>query len=135
MGMPLAGLRSKTYSKKCFSFVPRGFKIEFQDRKRNDPNRKLKYFSYISLWPKNFFYKRFFICSKRFKKNFKIGNGIIQTGNGIISPTSRPLIEQQNIYKILLCSVTVGKSSRTELALILIITSPTKPTQESRDTA
>ena len=69
------------------------------------------------------------------QKNFKIGNGNIQTGNKIISSTFRPLIEQQNIYKILLCSVTVGKSSRTELALILIITSPTKPTQESRDTA
>ena len=34
--MPLPGLRSKTF-KKCFSFVPRGFKIYFQDRKRNDP--------------------------------------------------------------------------------------------------
>ena len=35
--MPLPGLRSKTYFKKCFSFVRRGFKIDFQDRKRNDP--------------------------------------------------------------------------------------------------
>ena len=35
--MPLPGQRSKTYFKKCFSFVPRGFKIDFQDRKRNDP--------------------------------------------------------------------------------------------------
>ena len=38
--MQLPGIRSKTYFKKCFSFVPRGFKIDFQDRKRNDPNRK-----------------------------------------------------------------------------------------------
>ena len=69
--MPLPGLRSKTYLKKRFSFVSRGVKIDFQDRKRNDPNRKLNYFSYISLWPKNFFYKRFFICSKGFKNNFQ----------------------------------------------------------------
>ena len=81
--MPLPGQRSKTYFKKCFSFVPRGFNIDFQDRKRNDPNRKLNYFSYISLWPKNFFYKGFSYVPRGSKIIFKIGNGIIQTGNGI----------------------------------------------------
>ena len=45
------------------------------------------------LWSKNFFYKISPICSKWLKLIFKTGNGIIQTGNGTISPTSRLLIK------------------------------------------
>ena len=105
--MPLPGQRSKTYFKKCFSFVPRGFKIDFQDRKRNDPNRKLNYFSYISLWPKNFFYKGFSYVPRGSKIIFKIGNEIILKGNGIISSSSRTLIEQ-----LLLQNIAMLSSSR-----------------------
>ena len=38
--MPLPGLRSKTYFKKCFSFDPRGFKIDFKNRKPIYPKQQ-----------------------------------------------------------------------------------------------
>ena len=43
---------------------------------------------------KTFFRKCFSLVSRGSKSIFKTGNRIIQTGNGIISPTSRPLIKK-----------------------------------------
>ena len=38
--MPVPGLRSKTYFKKCFSFDPRRFKIDFKNRKPVYPKQQ-----------------------------------------------------------------------------------------------
>ena len=40
------------------------------------------------LQSKNFFYKKFLTFQNESKTDLKTGNGIIQTGNGIISPFS-----------------------------------------------
>ena len=43
------------------------------------------------LWSKNLFYKMSLILNKEFIIDLKTGNGIIQKGNGIMSPASCPL--------------------------------------------
>ena len=47
------------------------------------------------LWSKNFFTKYFSFSPRNLKLIFKTGNRIIKTGNGIILPTSAPLIQKK----------------------------------------
>ena len=49
---------------------------------------KFNYFLHPELQQKNFFYKIFLALTNNFKLVLKTENGIIQTGYGIISPTS-----------------------------------------------
>ena len=68
----------------------------------------------IGLWPKNLFYNIFSILTKE----FKTGNRIIQTGNGIIYPISRPLIKKlllQNVFQ--LCQGVWNWISKQEIEL------------------
>ena len=83
--LPLPGLRSKTYFKKCFSFDPRRFKIDFKNRKPIYPKQQ-SFFDNFQLY----------LCSSlatiktTMIQEVKTGNGIISTDNVVISPTSRP---------------------------------------------
>ena len=53
------------------------------------PKQEMELFLLFSqLWSKNFFYKMFINFANELKAGFETGNGIIQTGNGIISPIS-----------------------------------------------
>ena len=64
-------------------------KTGFENRKLNYPNRKWNYFSYfLTFDQKTSFTKYFKILSMSLKLVLKTGNGIIQTGNGFISPIS-----------------------------------------------
>ena len=73
------------------------FKTGFENRKWNYPNRKWNYFSYfLTFDQKTSFTKYFSFDPKVLKLIFKTGNGFIQTGNGIISPTSRP--QMKNVF-------------------------------------
>jgi len=77
-----------------FPIYSEELKIYFQNRKWNNPNRKWNYFSNFQASDrKTSFSTSFSNDPKGSKSIFKIGNGIIQTGNGIISPTSWPLIK------------------------------------------
>ena len=51
------------------------------------------------LQSKNFFYKMFLNFIKEFKAGLKTGNGIFQTGNGIIAPTSQAPIKKNSFTK------------------------------------
>ena len=93
--LPLPGLWSKNFFYKMFLICSKGFKIDFQNRKWNYPNRKRNYFSHFQAFNQNTsFTKCFSLVPGVSKLIFKTGKGIIQTGNGIISPTSRPLIKK-----------------------------------------
>ena len=73
----------------------KGFKIDFQNRKWNYPNRKWNYFSnFQASDQKTYFTKCFSFDPRGSKSILKSGNGIIQTGNRIIFPPSRPLIKK-----------------------------------------
>ena len=82
----------------------KGFKIDLQNRKWNNSNRKWNFFSHFQTSAeKTSFTKCFSFDPRGPKLIFETGNGIIQTGNGIISPTSRPLIKElllQNIFHL-----------------------------------
>ena len=71
------------------------FKIDLQNTKWNHPNRKWNYFSnfLVSDW-KTSLTNCFSFTPRSSKLIFKTRNGIIQTGNRIISPTSGPLIKK-----------------------------------------
>ena len=93
--LPLPGLGSKNIFYKMFLNCSKGFKINFQNRKWNYPNRKWNYFTHFQASDqKTSFTKDFSFDLRSSKLIFKTGNGIIQTGNWIISPTSRPLIKK-----------------------------------------
>ena len=65
------------------------FKAGFENRKWNYPNRKWNYFSYfLTSNQKTYFSKDLSLLPRFLKMVFKTGNGIIQTGNEIISPIS-----------------------------------------------
>ena len=86
--LPLLGLWSKNFFYNIFSILPKEFKNGFQ-------NRKWNYFS--QFWAsdqKTSFTTSFPYLPRSSKLIFKTGNEIIQTGNGIISPTSGPLIKK-----------------------------------------
>ena len=92
---PLAGLWSKNLFYKMFLNCSKGFKIDFQNRKWNYPNRKWNYFCHFQASDQKLSFTKCFSFIPMGKKfNFRTGNGIIQTGNGIISPTYRPLIKK-----------------------------------------
>ena len=121
---------SKNFLYKMFLIWSKGFKIDFQNMKWNyfshfkasDQNvshliqgvqnsfskqemelskQEMELFLPLTgLWSKNFFYNMFLNWSKGFKINFKTGNRIIQNGNGIISSTSRPLIQKFLLQKV-----------------------------------
>ena len=77
-----------------FFICPMGFKIDFQNRKLNYPNRKWNYFTHLQAsHQKTSFTQCSSFIPRSTKLIFKTGNRIIQTGNGIISPTYRPLIK------------------------------------------
>ena len=85
----------KTPFTRFFTFLSKKYKMHFQNRKWNYPNRKWNYFSYFQASDKKIPFTKCFTFDPRGSKLFfKTGNGIIQTGNGIISPTSRPLIKK-----------------------------------------
>ena len=69
-------------------------KTHFQNRKWNNHNRKWNYFStFQASDQKSSFSTSFSYDPSGSKLIFKTENGIIQTGKGIISPTSWPLIK------------------------------------------
>ena len=88
-----------------FYISSKRFKIDFQNRKWNYPNRKWNYFSHFQASDeKTSFTKCFSFDPRGPKLIFKTGNGIIQTGNGFISPTSRPLMKKlllQNVSHLI----------------------------------
>ena len=93
--LPLPGLWSKNFFYKMFLNWSKRFKIDFQNRKWNYPNRKWNYFSHFQASDqKSSFTKCFSFDPMGSKIVFKTGNGIIQTVNGIICPTFRPLIKK-----------------------------------------
>ena len=77
------------------------FKTGFENRKWNYPNRKWNYFSYfLCSIQKTSFTKCFWLLPTSPKLVLKTGNRIIQTGNGIISPISWPLIKKHILQKV-----------------------------------
>ena len=93
--LPLLDLWSKNFFYKMFLICSKGFKIDFQNRKWNCPHRKWNYFSHFQASDqKTSFTKCFPFVLRGSKLIFKTENGIIQTGNGIISPCSRPLLQK-----------------------------------------
>ena len=58
---------------------------------------------------KNYLIKHFSLLPKTSKLIFQMGNEIIQTGNGINSPTSRPLIKKTSFRK---CFSYLPRSSK-----------------------
>ena len=93
--LPLPGLWSKNFFYKMSLIFSKGLKIDFQNRKWNCPNRKWNHFSHFQASDqKTSFTKCVLFVPRGSKLIFKTGNGIVQTGNGIISPTSRPPIKK-----------------------------------------
>ena len=75
--------------------------MDFQNRKWNYPNRKWNYFSHFQASDeKTFFITYSPYLPRNSKWIFKTGNGIIQTGNEIISPISRPPIKKPLLKNI-----------------------------------
>ena len=66
--LPLPGFWWKNFFYNIFFICSKVFKIDFQNRKRNYPNRKWNYFSHLI--KKKVFYKMLLICSKGFKINY-----------------------------------------------------------------
>ena len=74
-------------------------KTGFNTRKWNYPNRKWNDFSdFLSSNQKTSFTKFFLLLLTSLKQVLKKGNRIIQTGNGIISPTSWPPIKKLLLF-------------------------------------
>ena len=99
--LPLPGLWSKKLFYKRFFIWSKGFKINFQNRKWNYPNRKWNYFFHFQASNQKTCFTKYssFVLgvSKLF---FETGNGIIQTGNRIISPTFSPLIKKTSSINV-----------------------------------
>ena len=72
--------------------------------KWNYQNRIWNYFFHFQASDQTAYFTKCFSFDPRSSKLiYKIGSGIIQTGNGIISPTARPLIKKlllQNVYHL-----------------------------------
>ena len=74
--------------------------MDFQNRNRNYLNRKMNYLSHFRASDQKTFFTRCFTFSpSSLRLIFKTENGIIQTGNGIISPTSKLLIKTRYFTK------------------------------------
>ena len=83
----LLHIQSENFFHKMILTFENEFKTGFENMKWNYPNRKWNYFSYfLSSNQKTSFTKCFSFLPRSSKLIFK-------TGNGIISPTSSPLIE------------------------------------------
>ena len=117
--LPLPGFWSKNLFYKRFFIWSKEFKINFQNRKWNYPNMKWNYFTHFQVSDKKTCFTKCFLIDPRSSKLiFKTGNGIIQTENGIISPTFRPLIKKlllhnvshlfQGVQNQLLCNKNCG---------------------------
>ena len=92
----------KNFFYKMFLIRSKGFKNKFQNRKWNYPNRKWNYSSTFQASDQKTSFTRCFSFDPRGSKLiFKIGNRIIQTGNGIISPPSSPLIKKLILQNVL----------------------------------
>ena len=88
-----------------FSPFTKEFNIDFQNRNQNYLNRKWNYFFHFQAFDqKTTFTKIFSFPPRSSKLIFKTGNGIIQTRNGIIFPTSRPLIKKASFTKAFIFS-------------------------------
>ena len=81
---------------KMFLIRSKGFKINFQNREWNYSNRKCNYFYHFQASDQK---KTITKCPRGSNLIYKTGYEIIQTGNGIISQTSRTLIK--NFFFIL----------------------------------
>ena len=91
------------------SHLIQGVQISFENRKWNYPNRKQNYYCHFQASDqKKSFMKCFLFDPRGLKLVFKTGNRIIQTGNGTISPNSRPLVKKTSITK---CSTFDPRSS------------------------
>ena len=92
---PVSTLPIKNFFYKIFSILTKDFKICFQNGKWNYPNRKWNYFSHFRASYKNTsFTKSFSFLPRSLKLIFK-------TGNGFVSPTSRPRIKKILLQHIL----------------------------------
>ena len=92
---PLQDLWSKNLFYKMSIIFTKEFIIDFQNRKWNYPNRKWNYLSHFEASDqKTSFTKCFSFIPRSSKLIFKIGYGILQTGNGIIYPISMSLIKK-----------------------------------------
>ena len=92
--LPLPVLWSKNFFNKNFLISTQEFKIDFQNRKRNYIKRKRNYLSHFWASDQKTSFTTFSPYLPRNSKLIdKTVNGIIQTGNGIISPLSRLLIK------------------------------------------
>ena len=81
----------------------KGFKINFQIMKWNYPNRKWNFFPHFQAsYQKNSFTTLSPYQPRNLKFVFKTENGIIQTGNEIISLTSKALIKKTLFQKLIL---------------------------------
>ena len=89
-----------------FPIYSEELKIYFQNRKWNNPNRKWNYFSNFQASDrKTSFSTSFSYDPKGSKSIFETRIGIIQTGNGFISPTSWPLIKNFFYWMFLIWSM------------------------------
>ena len=130
--LSLPVLWSKNFFYKMILIWSKRFNINFQKRKWNYPNRKWNYFSQCQASePKTSFTKCFLFVPRVSKLIFKTGNGIIQTGKRLISPTSGPLIRKlllQNvshlIQRVKLIFITGNVIIQTGNGIIYPISSP-----------
>ena len=88
---PLPGLRSKHFFYKLSLIFSKEFKIDCQNGNWKQKEMEL-FLQHPSGRSKNMFYKMFPLFTKEFKIETK--NVIINTGNGFMSPTSKPLIKK-----------------------------------------
>ena len=100
----LPGLWAKNYFYNILSILTKEFKIDFQNRKWNYSNRKRNFFCHFQASDQK---TSVTTLSPYLPRNskwiLKTGNGIIQIRNGIISPTSKPLIKKlllQNVSNL-----------------------------------
>ena len=100
--LPLPGLWAKNFLYNIFSILTTEFKIDFQNRKWNYSNRKRNYFCHFQASDQKTFITTLSpYLPRNSKLILKTGNGIIQIRNGIIFPTSRPLIKKLLLQHLL----------------------------------
>ena len=77
-----------------FLICSKGFKIDFKNRKWNYPNRKWNYFSHFQASNQKTSFTKYFSFDPMGSKL------IFKTGNGIISPSSRPSIKKLLLHNV-----------------------------------
>ena len=91
----LLGLWSNNFFYKIFLIFTKEFKMAFQYRKWNYPNKKWNYSSHFQAsYQKTTFTKCFLSLPRVQKLIFITRNGTTQTGCGIILPTYRPWMKK-----------------------------------------